>query len=115
MSSNESQELTNLLLGAEGSLDLIAIRKLHEYLIFSELARSFVNRMGIQEAILPRDNEKDLPEVPEVIRKDMKLHLVDSMDDVLKIALEREVTPLVPVPPPAADKAVRPVDDITMH
>jgi ATP-dependent Lon protease len=72
------------------------------------------HRMGIHEAILPRDNEKDLPEVPEVIRNDMKLHLVDSMDDVLKIALEREVTPLVPVPPPA-DKTVRPVDDITMH
>jgi len=70
------------------------------------------HRQGIREALLPRDNEKDLPDVPDIIRNDMKLHLVDSMDDVLKIALEREVTPL-PTPPPA--EVTRPVDDITMH
>jgi len=52
------------------------------------------HRHGIFEAILPRDNEKDLPDIPEIIRKDMKLHFVESMDEVLKIALEREVTAL---------------------
>jgi ATP-dependent Lon protease len=49
------------------------------------------HRHGIHEAILPRDNEKDLPDVPEIIRKDMKLHFVESMDEVLKVALEREI------------------------
>jgi ATP-dependent Lon protease len=51
------------------------------------------HRHGILEAVLPRDNEKDLPEIPENIRKDMKLHFVDSMDEVLKIALERAIDP----------------------
>ena len=51
------------------------------------------HRHGIMEVILPRDNEKDLPDIPEAIRKDMKLHFVESMDEVLKIALEREIQP----------------------
>jgi ATP-dependent Lon protease len=62
------------------------------------------HRQGIFEAILPKDNEKDLAEVPENIRKDMKLHAVEWMDEVLKIALERELpnlavpeTPVLPV------------------
>jgi ATP-dependent Lon protease len=57
------------------------------------------HRHGIFEAILPRDNEKDLPDIPEIIRKDMKLRFVESMDEVLKIALEREVTALVATQP----------------
>jgi ATP-dependent Lon protease len=59
------------------------------------------HRHGISEVVLPRDNEKDLPDIPEAIRKDMKLHFVDSMDEVLKIALEREIEAL-PLPPAAA-------------
>ncbi len=49
------------------------------------------HRHGIREAVLPIDNEKDLPDIPEYIRKDMQLHFVHSMDEVLKIALEREI------------------------
>jgi ATP-dependent Lon protease len=48
-------------------------------------------RAGIKEAIIPKENEKDLPEVPENIRGQMKIHLVEDMDQVLKYALE---TPL---------------------
>ncbi len=67
------------------------------------------HRAGIFEAILPRENEKDLAELPENLRSAMKLHFVDQMDDVLKIALEgplpelREETPdaLANVTPPA--------------
>jgi ATP-dependent Lon protease len=58
------------------------------------------HRHGIFEAILPIDNEKDLPDIPENIRKDMKLHFIQSMDDVLRIALIRpldEVAPTVEV------------------
>ncbi|MCP5111387.1 MAG: endopeptidase La, partial [bacterium] len=51
------------------------------------------HRVGIMEAILPKDNEKDLHDVPENIRKDMKLHFVQNMDEVLKIALEKEIEP----------------------
>jgi ATP-dependent Lon protease len=52
------------------------------------------HRHGIHEIILPKDNEKDLPDIPEPIRKDMKLNFVTSMDEVLKIALEREIVAL---------------------
>ena len=51
------------------------------------------------EAIIPRENEKDLPDIPDAIKKTMKLNFVDSMDQVLKIALEREI---VSLPMPAA-------------
>jgi len=54
------------------------------------------HRHGIREAIMPKDNEKDLPDIPENIRGEMKLHFVSSMDEVLKLALEREV-PMQPL------------------
>src|SRR5271165_2075704 len=61
------------------------------------------HRYGIYEAIMPKDNEKDLPDIPENIRTIMKLHFVESMDEVLKIALEREIValPLAGSAPPA--------------
>ena len=46
------------------------------------------HRAGLFEVILPRDNEKDLAEVPENLRTAMKMHFVDTMDQVLQIALE---------------------------
>ena len=46
------------------------------------------HRAGLFEIILPKDNEKDLAEVPENLRTAMKLHFVDTMDQVLQIALE---------------------------
>ncbi len=46
------------------------------------------HRAGIFEVILPKENEKDLTEVPENLKSAMKLHFVDNMDEVLKIALE---------------------------
>ena len=49
------------------------------------------HRQGIRVAVLPSDNEKDLPDIPENIRNEMKLHFVTSMDEVLKLALEREI------------------------
>jgi ATP-dependent Lon protease len=60
------------------------------------------HRHGITEVILPKDNEKDMPEVPEYISKDMRIHFVESMDEVLKLALERELeaVSLSPATPP---------------
>jgi ATP-dependent Lon protease len=52
------------------------------------------HRAGIFEAILPKDNEKDLSEVPENLRSQMKLHFVDTMDEVLQIALEQPLPEL---------------------
>ena len=52
------------------------------------------HRAGIFEAILPKDNEKDLSEVPENLRSQMKLQFVDTMDEVLHIALEQPLPEL---------------------
>ena len=68
------------------------------------------HRAGIFEAILPQDNQKDLADLPENLKTVMKLHFVDSMDEVLHIALEgplpelkeEEPTALASVPPPPA-------------
>src|SRR5271165_32214 len=46
------------------------------------------HRAGILEVILPKDNEKDVPEVPENLRNEMKLRFVNTMDEVLAYALE---------------------------
>ena len=65
------------------------------------------HRHGIREAILPAENEKDLPDIPENIRNDMKLHFVTSMDEVLRLALE---TPLEIAPISAMMTAAEIVD-----
>jgi ATP-dependent Lon protease len=74
------------------------------------------HRQGILEIVLPRDNEKDLVDIPENIRKEMKLHFVMMMDEVLKIALEREIValPLAPAAT-AADLAARSNEDNLTH
>ena len=51
---------------------------------------------GAKIVILPRKNEKDLRDIPEEIRKQTKLVLVDSMDQVLDAALRRRPKPLAP-------------------
>jgi ATP-dependent Lon protease len=53
---------------------------------------------GAKTVILPRKNEKDLRDIPEEIRKQTKLVLVDSMDQVLEAALRRRPKPLAPRP-----------------
>jgi ATP-dependent Lon protease len=65
------------------------------------------HRAGLFEVLLPKDNEKDLPDVPENLRKAMKLQFVDAMDQVLKLALERPLPEIgvagdqtmAPIPP----------------
>ncbi len=47
------------------------------------------HRAGVSTIILPRKNEKDLSEIPANVRKDLTVKLVDTMDEVLPIALMR--------------------------
>jgi ATP-dependent Lon protease len=54
-------------------------------------------RAGIFEVILPRANEKDVTELPDNIKKSMKLHFVDQMDEVLALALESPLPTALPV------------------
>ncbi|MFZ0481475.1 MAG: endopeptidase La [Terriglobales bacterium] len=69
------------------------------------------HRAGLFEAILPKENEKDIAEVPENLRNAMKLHFVDNMDQVLAIALEgplpqmteSDTAAMAPIAPPPPD------------
>src|SRR6202161_2587019 len=54
------------------------------------------HRLGIRTIILPKDNEKDLAEIPPEIQAEMKIHFVEMMDEVLQIALERPLPVLSP-------------------
>jgi ATP-dependent Lon protease len=70
-------------------------------------------RAGITTILLPRENEKDLDDLPEEIRTVMETHLVEDVDEVVRIALEGAPSPLVPkvlgtevqTPPPTTDLA----------
>jgi len=53
------------------------------------------HRAGIRTIIVPKDNQKDLADIPEDIRDEFAIHCVESMDEVLKVAL---TAPLVPLP-----------------
>src|SRR2546425_10126484 len=48
------------------------------------------HRFGIDTIILPKDNEKDLPEVPEEVRNVMNINLVETIDEVIALALEEQ-------------------------
>jgi ATP-dependent Lon protease len=51
-------------------------------------------RGGIREVILPKENEKDVEEIPTEVRESMEFHLVESMDEVLRLALDGPISPL---------------------
>ncbi len=46
-------------------------------------------RGGIKTVIIPKENEKDLAEIPDNVKKGMKIIPVDNVSDVLKIALHK--------------------------
>jgi ATP-dependent Lon protease len=45
------------------------------------------HRAGIKTVIMPKENEKDLHDIPEKVRKDITFHFVDRMMDVIKLAV----------------------------
>jgi ATP-dependent Lon protease len=51
------------------------------------------HRMGLRTILLPKDNEKDLADIPQEILSSLTVHLVETMDEVLQIALERPIVP----------------------
>jgi ATP-dependent Lon protease len=51
------------------------------------------HRAGNRTIILPRDNEKDLTDIPANIQQELTIRSVDNMDDVLDIALEKKLEP----------------------
>jgi len=52
------------------------------------------HRAGILQVIIPEDNKKDLAEIPKNIINNIKIHTVKNVDEVLKIALVKELKPV---------------------
>jgi len=67
------------------------------------------HRAGNQTVILPRDNEKDLSEIPANIQEELTIRFVETMDEVLDLALERKIDARVVVEAePEASPALSP-------
>ena len=49
------------------------------------------HRAGIKQVIIPKENEKDLVDIPKKVREDIKITGVENVDEVLKIALKKEL------------------------
>ncbi|TXK92270.1 hypothetical protein FVE24_01595, partial [Parageobacillus sp. SY1] len=45
------------------------------------------HRAGLKKVILPKDNEKDLEDIPDVVKNDLQFVLVSHLDEVLQHAL----------------------------
>jgi ATP-dependent Lon protease len=73
------------------------------------------HRAGLKTIILPKDNEKDLADIPKNVLDTLDVYLVQTMDEVLKIALAEPLAGRLPAEAQAepVDSAV--VDDTITH
>jgi len=62
------------------------------------------HRAGLREVVLPKRNEGDLDDVPEAVREQITFHPVETIDEVLRVALDRGGAGNVP-DAPGADRA----------
>ena len=53
------------------------------------------HRANLKTIILPKDNEKDIADIPEKVLETLDLYMVDTMDEVLKIALVEPFSPII--------------------
>ena len=51
-------------------------------------------RGGIKKVLIPKDNEKDLAEIPDNVKRSLEIVATDSVDEVLKHALQQPLTPI---------------------
>jgi ATP-dependent Lon protease len=71
------------------------------------------HRAGMKTIILPKDNEKDLADIPKSVMDVLEIHMVREMDEVLKIALTEPIPGrIAPVTEPVE---VEPLDDTITH
>jgi len=52
------------------------------------------HRVGIPKVLIPEDNKKDLTEIPKNILDKIEIFTVKTVDEVLKIALTKELKPV---------------------
>jgi ATP-dependent Lon protease len=49
------------------------------------------HRAGIKTVLMPKENKKDLDEIPQKVLSDLSFHFVEHMDDVLALALTKSI------------------------
>ena len=49
------------------------------------------HRAGIKEVLIPKENKKDLVDIPKKVKDDIKITTVETADEVLKIALIKDL------------------------
>ena len=69
------------------------------------------HRAGVKTILIPKDNEKDLADIPKNVLDVLNIHMVSHMDEVLKVALAGPLTPIPPTPEAGYDEA----HDATTH
>ena len=52
------------------------------------------HRAGIKEVLIPKENEKDLTDIPKKVKEDIKITTVEIVEDVLKTALTKQLKPV---------------------
>ena len=62
------------------------------------------HRAGLTNILIPKDNEKDLADIPKSVLDVLNVHMVESMDEVLQHAL---AGPLPALPPPSTDAGLQ--------
>jgi ATP-dependent Lon protease len=65
-------------------------------------------RTGLKTVIIPSENEKDLADIPDNVKKGLEIKPVSNVEEVLKIALVRQPTPIVWEEPDDAPAAALP-------
>ena len=65
------------------------------------------HRTGIRTVVLPKDNEKDMADIPKEIQEVLAVKFVDTMDEVLEIALERPLRPGETIAPEVSSIATK--------
>jgi ATP-dependent Lon protease len=73
------------------------------------------HRAGLKTIILPKDNEKDLADIPKTVLDTLDLYLCETMDEVLKIALAEPLSLAAPATAAAADVEPAIVDETITH
>jgi ATP-dependent Lon protease len=72
------------------------------------------HRAGVKNIVLPRDNEKDLADIPKNVLDTLDVHMVSTMDEVLKIALAEPLPARLATPPVVAE-VTEPAGDHRPH
>ncbi len=49
------------------------------------------HRAGVKHVIIPKDNEKDLVDIPSKVKDEIKITPIETVDEVLKLALKKEL------------------------